>query len=144
MSATLASPDPPSYVLTPITLIALHLTLLFTTTIQCTGLQENALHCRVLKLTALHSTALHFTALHLRFGRAQPKNLSFSKHRPLGRCFLLVNLSICLCVCLCVCLFTFEVRFKHLFAPTSRSRMSKIFRDSESLGKSNGKKWSQI
>ena len=31
-----------------------------------------------------------------------------------------------------------------LFAPTSRSRMSNIFRDSESLGKSNGKKWSQI
>ena len=31
-----------------------------------------------------------------------------------------------------------------LFAPTSRSRMSNIFRDSESFGKSNGKKWSQI
>ena len=28
-------------------------------------------------------------------------------------------------------------------APTSRSRMSNIFRDSESLGKSNGK-WSKI
>ena len=28
--------------------------------------------------------------------------------------------------------------------PTSRSRISKIFRDSEYLGKSNGKKWSQI
>ena len=47
-------------------------------------------------------------------------------------------------VCPCVCLFTFEVPFKCLFAPTSQSRMSKIFRDSESLGKSNGKKWSQI
>ena len=33
---------------------------------------------------------------------------------------------------------------KHLFAPTSQSRMSRIFRDSESLGKSNGKKLSQI
>ena len=31
-------------------------------------------------------------------------------------------------------LFTFEVPFKQLFASTSRSRMSKIFRDSESLG----------
>ena len=41
-------------------------------------------------------------------------------------------------------LFTFEVPFNGLFAPTSRSRMSNIFRDSESLGKSNGKKWSQI
>ena len=40
--------------------------------------------------------------------------------------------------------FTFEVPFKRLFAPTSRNRMSNIFRDSESLGKSNGKKWSQI
>ena len=29
------------------------------------------------------------------------------------------------------------------FAPTTQSRMSKIFRDSESLGKSAGKKWSQ-
>ena len=34
--------------------------------------------------------------------------------------------------------------FNGLFAPTSRSRMSNIVRDSESLGKSNGKKWSQI
>ena len=31
-----------------------------------------------------------------------------------------------------------------LFAPTSQSRMSNIFRDSKSLGKSNGKKWSHI
>ena len=51
---------------------------------------------------------------------------------------------VCLFVCLCVCLFTFEVPFNGLFAPTSQSRMSNIFRDSESLGKSNGKKWSQI
>ena len=40
--------------------------------------------------------------------------------------------------------FTFEVPFNGLFAPTSRSWMSNIFRDSESLGKSNGKKWSNI
>ena len=45
---------------------------------------------------------------------------------------------------LSVSLFTFEVPFKRLFAPTSRSRMSNIFRDLESLGKSNGKKWSEI
>ena len=38
----------------------------------------------------------------------------------------------------------FLVFFNGLFAPTSWSRMSNIFRDSESLGKSNGKKWSQI
>ena len=40
--------------------------------------------------------------------------------------------------------FTFEVQFNSLFAPTFRSWMSNIFRDSESLGKSNGKKWSNI
>ena len=32
-------------------------------------------------------------------------------------------------------LFTFEVPFKRLFAPISRSQMSKIFRDSEFLRK---------
>ena len=39
---------------------------------------------------------------------------------------------------------TFEVPLNGLFAPISRSRMSNIFRDLESLGKSNGKKWSNI
>ena len=57
-------------------------------------------------------------------------------------------MSICLSVCpsvhLFVCVFTFEVLFKCLFAPTFQSRMSNIIKDSESLGKSNGKKWSQI
>ena len=45
----------------------------------------------------------------------------------------------CPCMCLFVrvfvCVFTFEVPFKCLFARTSKSRMSNIFRDSESLGK---------
>ena len=41
-------------------------------------------------------------------------------------------------------LLRFSVFFNGLFAPTSRSWLSNIFRDSESLGKSNGKKWSQI
>ena len=52
--------------------------------------------------------------------------------------------SVCVFVRPCVCLFTFEVPFNGLFAPTSQSRMSDIFRDLESLGKSNGKKWSNI
>ena len=52
--------------------------------------------------------------------------------------------SVCLSVCLSVSVFTFDIPFKRLFAPTSRSRMSNLFRDSESLGKSNGKKWSEI
>ena len=51
--------------------------------------------------------------------------------------------SICLYVCLSVCSFL-EFPFNVLFAPTSQSRMSNIFRDSESLGGSNGKKWSHI
>ena len=41
----------------------------------------------------------------------------------------------CVCVCVSVYVFTFEVPFNDLFAPTSQSRMSNIFRDSESLGK---------
>ena len=53
-------------------------------------------------------------------------------------------MSVCLSVCVFVRVFTFEVPFNGLFAPTSWSRMSNIFRDSKSLGKSNGKKWSQI
>ena len=40
----------------------------------------------------------------------------------------------CPSVRLWVRLFTFEVLFNGLFAPTSQSRMSNIFRDSESLG----------
>ena len=55
-----------------------------------------------------------------------------------------VRLSVCPSVRVSVRLFTFEVPFNGLFAPTSQSRMSNIFWDSESLGKSNGKKWSQI
>ena len=59
---------------------------------------------------------------------------------PLGRFDLVVAMS--------VCLMLFDVPFHVLdfeayFAPTSRSQMSNLFRDSESLGKSNGKKWSQ-
>ena len=56
------------------------------------------------------------------------------------------HMSICPYVCVCVCVrqFTFEVSFNGLFAPTSQSRMFKIFRDSKFLGKSNAKKWSQI
>ena len=46
-------------------------------------------------------------------------------------------LSISRNVCVSVCVFTFEVPFKGLFAPTSRSRMSNIFIDSESLGEKN-------
>ena len=48
------------------------------------------------------------------------------------------------CPCVCVCVHFLFTPFKHLFAPTSWSPMSKLFRYSESLGKSNGKMWCQI
>ena len=38
------------------------------------------------------------------------------------------------CPCVFVCVFTFEVTFERFFAPTSQNRMSKVFRDLESLG----------
>ena len=63
------------------------------------------------------------------------------KESALGRFFHRVAMSVCVSVCLSV---PFRVvYFEAYFAPTSRSRMSKLFRDSESLGKSAGKKWSQ-
>ena len=67
----------------------------------------------------------------------------FLKHWPSGPMLSIsqnVRRSVRVFVCLSVCVFTFEVPFKRLFAPTSQSRMSNIFGDSESLGKSNGKK----
>ena len=54
---------------------------------------------------------------------------------------------VCLSVCPCVCVFVcslFEVPFKRLFVHTSWSRISKIVRYSESLGKNRAKKGSQI
>ena len=51
---------------------------------------------------------------------------------------------LCFCfVCFSVCPTLFTL-FNGLFAPTSRSPMSKLYRYSESLAKSNGKKWSQV
>ena len=72
--------------------------------------------------------------------------LKFSMHQPSGQMLSLsqfVHLCVCVSVCVSGCLFTFEVPLKRLFVPNSRSRMSKIFRGSEFLGKSYGKKWSQ-
>ena len=62
------------------------------------------------------------------------------KESALGRFFHRVAMS----VYVFICLSPFHVlHFEAYFAPTSRSRMTNIFRDSESLGKSAGKKWSQ-
>ena len=61
----------------------------------------------------------------------------FHRIGPLGRFDLVVAKSVCQFV-------PFHVLdFEAYFAPTSRSGMSKLFRDSEYLGKSAGKKWSQ-
>ena len=67
----------------------------------------------------------------------------FNFHRigPLGW----FNLVFAMPVCVSVCLSPFHVLdFEAYFAFNSRSRMSNIFRDSEFLGKSAGKKWSEI
>ena len=56
----------------------------------------------------------------------------------------LVYRSICPSVCLFVNVFTFWSTLKTSLCPTSQSWMSKFFRDSVPLRKSNEKKWSQI
>ena len=45
-------------------------------------------------------------------------------------------MAVCLSVCPSVFVITFEVPFKRLFTPTSQNRMSNMFIDLESLGKS--------
>ena len=69
----------------------------------------------------------------------------FHRIGPLGRFDLVVAMSVCVRVCLSICL---SVPFRiyalmYMFAPTSLNRMLTFFRDSESLGKSAGKKRSQ-
>ena len=66
---------------------------------------------------------------------------SFHRIGPLGRFDLVVAISVCLCLCVSVPFHV--VYFEAYFAPTSQSWMSNIFRDSEFMGKSAGKKWSQ-
>ena len=53
-------------------------------------------------------------------------------------------MSLCVSVCLSFRPSHFVTLFNGLFAPTSKSPMSNLFRYSESVGKSNGKKWSHI
>ena len=65
----------------------------------------------------------------------------FHRIGPLGRFHLIVAMSVCLRVYVSVPFHVLD--FEAFLAPTSRSRMSKIFRGSESFGKSAGKKWSQ-
>ena len=52
--------------------------------------------------------------------------------------------SVCVCVSVCVSVHFLSVPFKRPFIPTSQKPMSKKFRNSESLGKSNGKMGFQI
>ena len=75
-----------------------------------------------------------------RFGKVISR--AFHRIGPLGRFDLVVAMSV-VCMCACVSVPFRVVYFEAYFSPTSQSCMSKIFRDSESLGKSAGKKWSQ-
>ena len=64
---------------------------------------------------------------------------NFQRIGPLGQFFLWVKMSIYVPVW---CLSHFPTSFNAIFAPTSWSPMSKLFKFS--FGKSNGKNWSQI
>ena len=70
---------------------------------------------------------------------------NFSKHRPPGPMLSIsrfVHLCVCLCVSLCVCSL---LRYRlNAFFPPFLKLYVQFFRDSESLGKIKGKKWSQI
>ena len=80
----------------------------------------------------LTAHAERFSASHMR---------DFHRISPLGRFDHRVAMSVYISICFPS---PFHVIFfEAYFAPTSRSRMSKIFRDSESFGRSAGKKWSQ-
>ena len=71
-----------------------------------------------------------FISYHLNMGKLAIwyfPQVRFSKHRPSGP-MLPISQIVRLCVRVSVCLFTFEVPFTRVFAPTSRSRMSNIFR----------------
>ena len=87
-----------------------------------------------------HLTSTHLKLVEFLTNHGIKKKHTFSKHRPSGP-MLSISPFVCLCACVCV---HFEIPFKRLFAPTFRNIMSNNFRDSESLGKSNGKKLYQI
>ena len=66
---------------------------------------------------------------------------NFQRIGPLADSFYRVTMSVVVCVRVFVPFHVLD--FEAYFAPSSRSRMSNIFRYSEFLGKSDGKKWSQ-
>ena len=67
------------------------------------------------------------------------REATFSKNRPLADSFIESQCPFWICLSVPFHVLDFEA----YFAPISRNQMSEIFRDSESLGKSPGKKWSQ-
>ena len=74
------------------------------------------------------------------------RQLCFSKHRPSGP-MLSISRNVCLSVCPSVRLFVCSLlryRLNVFLPPLPEVGCPIFFRDSESLGKSNGKKWSQI
>ena len=127
--------------------------------VQCSAVQCSAVQCTVENYLGFHSADL---CVQYRGGILWPlRGLSGTVYYntliyTVFTVYPHVRLSVCLRhqvhfqsrpsvrVSVCLSVFTFEVPFKRLFAPTSQSRMSNIFRESESFGKRNGKKWSQI
>ena len=70
----------------------------------------------------------------------------FSKHRPSGPMLSIsryVHMFVCVSVCVSVCSLL-RYRLTVFLPPLPEVRCPIFFRDSESLGKSNGKKWSHI
>ena len=77
--------------------------------------------------------------------RSRPYINSFHRIGPLGRFDLVVTMSVCVSVCLCVCLMSLFMWYilRPIWPPLPEVGCQKKFRDSESLGKSAGKKWYQ-
>ena len=99
------------------------------------GLEQNTSHCRC------HSVQQGCKQASI---MAMGINIDDYFHRigPPGRFDHRVAMSVvCLSVCLSVPFHVLD--FEAYFSPPSWSRMFNIFRDSESLGKKAGKKWSQ-
>ena len=63
---------------------------------------------------------------------------------PLGRCFLLVNLSVCVSVCPSVCFFTLRYRLNVFLSPLPKVGCPICLEIRNPWGKINEKKWSKI
>ena len=77
-------------------------------------------------ITSSQAVPLHWRKTPSRHHASPSYDNGFSKHRPSGPILSISwNVRLCVSFLVSVRLFTFEVPFKRLFAPTSRSQMSK-------------------